>query len=1323
MQIWIHDSKMKKIVALNNDIPEMLHYSNSAWHPYLEQATSTFDFTIPKFVNGKLHEDIKLITDECFVSFYINGSHQVFYIATLQEDDFNIQLTCNNTNLEYALEYANPFSVDSAQTIEWYLNHMDLLSFAAVELGYNEIPDSKRTLTFDSQETKMARLQSLMSNFDAEFEFKVDLNRDGTYKRIVINIYQKSDETHHGIGSVRGDVVLYYDNGLKGAQVTSDKTQMFNAGVFTGKDGLSLADVEISEKNADGIEEYYSRKGNVCLYAPLAMARYPATMRSEEQDNWIRKDFTTEYENINDLKAYALRTLKQYAYPLMTYTASVQSNFIGQYTDLKLGDTVKIIDKNFAGGLALEARVSEMIISFDNPTNNSLVFTNYRRIDNKPTSALQSRIEKAVEDRLPYRIELATTGGTVFKNGIGRSTVKPILKQGDRIVNATYRFVIDGTIKYSGLTYDMVASDITEPTTLTIAAWVDNKEVASEEVTFLNVSDGKNGERGPKGEQGPQGADGTDAPTIFVKSHTFSADSRAEIKLTGPNAFKKTVYNRGHNVWVLDVATHKLKEFVSCDTYTTMSFIHNGTSTTLADYLASLTDSIVVIAASDADSIDPDTRNVLDNMGGSPEVGTWESQRVGHVFIGMSKRSDGTWPLQPRQGYEVAIPKDGSTPEIGCSLSNGGIVANGATGPKGDKGEDGIAGKDGVGLKSTVITYGLSDSEDTPPTSWSNQVPALTKGKYLWTKTVWTYTDNTSETGYQKTYIAKDGNDGADGIAGKDGVGIKTTTITYAVGTSGTTAPTSGWTSQVPNVPAGQYLWTKTVWEYTDNTNETGYSVAKMGERGPQGPQGERGLQGPKGDQGIPGVKGADGKTQYTHIAYADTVSGSGFSQTDTNKAFIGMYQDFEPIDSNDPTKYRWSKLKGDEGAPGKPGADGKTSYFHMAYADSADGRTGFSFKESGQQYQGYYTDFTQTSSTDPNNYTWMDRRAGVEVGSNNLLRKTAINTENLNLFYKSGTEVSVVDKDGHQVYKLVVSSSDNAGAYFNGNTDYYNLIKDRNYTFSFWVLTNKDKDYNMYSLGHIQAFNSNSDKVGDDISHQHTQPVYSTNVIKANTWTKVWCTFKATSNSFFRPFFWYLTAGDEIYIYDMMLNEGTIPLSHSLAPEDSQEQIDSKADQTLTQQQLNALAEKNNLIKAEMEAKASIDTVNQWITAYQNYVTANDDAQDKSEKALQDASARLLQLNTDVGDLKRQWTFIDTYMTVQNEGLIIGKSDGSAYAKFSNDRISLFSGGSEVMYISQGVLRIENGIFTKTIQIGRFRFETHPADKDTLVLRYLGGV
>ncbi|SUN72139.1 phage protein [Streptococcus infantarius] len=84
-----------------------------------------------------------------------------------------------------------------------------------------------------------------------------------------------------------------------------------------------------------------------------------------------------------------------------------------------------------------------------------------------------------------------------------------------------------------------------------------------------------------------------------------------------------------------------------------------------------------------------------------------------------------------------------------------------------------------------------------------------------------------------------------------------------------------------------------------------------------------------------------------------------------------------------------------------------------------------------------------------------------TEIGSSNLLRNTAVNAENLKLFGKTDTTVSVVEKDGHQVYKLVVFGSSNAGAFFTSNDDYYNIIKDRNYTFSFWVLTNKDKDYN----------------------------------------------------------------------------------------------------------------------------------------------------------------------------------------------------------------------------------------------------------------------
>ena len=1139
MQIWIHDKSMRKVCALNNEIPGMLPYTNSQWHQYLEYSTSTLDFTIPKFVNGKLHDDIKYINDQMYVSFYYDNSYHVFYVSQLVENDFSFQVTCNNTNLELAAEIERPLaSVDGAKTLEWYLQTLDLLGFAGLEVGFNEIPDRTRTITFESQNgTKLEQLHSLMNQFDAEFVFRTDLNRDGTLKKFVIDIYQRPDENHHGIGKVRGDVTLYYQTGLKGVQVTSDKTQLFNAGYFVGKDGLTLGSVVFEEKNELGQVEFYSFKDSPMVYAPLSADKYPSAIGgANEMDRWTRRDFQTEYSDVDSLKAYALRTIKQYAYPLMTYTVSVQSSFIENYKDINLGDTVKIIDNNFRGGLALEARVSEMIISFDNPTNNSVVFTNFRKLDNKPSSELQQRIDEIVSKSLPYHVEIRTTNGTVFKNGIGRSTVKPVLKQGDKIVDATYRFVIDGTIKYSGMTYDMVASEINQPTTLTISAWVDNKEVASEEVTFVNVSDG-------------------------------------------------------------------------------------------------------------------------------------------------------------------------------------------AQGPKGDRGNDGLPGKDGVGIRNTSVVYGLSVSETVPPTDWSQNPPALIKGQWFWTKTVWNYTDGTSETGYQKTYIAKDGNDGNDGLPGKDGVGIRNTTITYAAGTSGTVAPTSGWSSQVPNVPEGNYLWTKTVWEYTDNTNETGYSVAKMGPQGPKGDRGEQGLQGPKGDQGIPGPKGADGRTQYTHIAYADTVSGSGFSQTDVNKPYIGMYQDFNAYDSQNPQDYRWSKWKGSDGKdgiPGKAGADGRTPYVHFAYADSADGQKGFSLTQTGRKrYLGVLTNFFKEDSTNPEDYTWNDTAGSISVGGRNLLVKTNQGTTNWDWLMSDGDKsVEEVKIDGVRAVKLIkgTKTANTGWNYIRYNGLLRNLIKpNTKYVLSFDVKPSIDVTLNaMLARG--------------DWNEQLTDYI-PMNKALANQWTKVSCvlTSKETLPDDLNQVVYLdgmpTTNGNWLVIKNIKLEEGNIPTDWTPAIEDVQDEIDSKADDVLTQAQLNRLNETNSIIKAELDAKASLDTLNQWVEAYQNFVNANNANRAQAEKDLADASARVTKLENDLNDMSERWNFIDSYMAASNEGFVIGKKDKSSSIMFNpNGRISMFSAGNEVMYISKGVINIENGIFSKTIQIGRYREEQDLLNPDRNVIRYVGG-
>lgn len=157
------------------------------------------------------------------------------------------------------------------------------------------------------------------------------------------------------------------------------------------------------------------------------------------------------------------------------------------------------------------------------------------------------------------------------------------------------------------------------------------------------------------------------------------------------------------------------------------------------------------------------------------------------------------------------------------------------------------------------------------------------------------------------------------------------------------------------------------------------YSIAfkgQTGATGATGPQGIQGLQGATGAQGIQGKAGANGVSSYTHIAYADSATGSGFDQDPGSHTYMGMYVDSTAADSTDATKYAWSLIKGqkgDTGVAGAKGVDGKTPYFHTAYAKSADGSTGFSTTSPTEAtYIGTYTDYTSADSTDATKYAWV---------------------------------------------------------------------------------------------------------------------------------------------------------------------------------------------------------------------------------------------------------------------------------------------------------------------------------------------------------------
>ena len=173
------------------------------------------------------------------------------------------------------------------------------------------------------------------------------------------------------------------------------------------------------------------------------------------------------------------------------------------------------------------------------------------------------------------------------------------------------------------------------------------------------------------------------------------------------------------------------------------------------------------------------------------------------------------------------------------------------------KGKDGA---DGRGINSTTVTYGVSDSAMAMPTTWASELPAVSEGKYLWTRTIIDYTSGDDSVSY--TYARQ-------GENGKTGTSVKVSSIQYQAGTSATTPPSGTWSNSVVSVEDGQYLWTKT----TFSDGNVAYGVAKQGK---QGQQGIPGTDGKDGKDGADGVDGGDGSAgEYYEYRYAKNGSTS----------------------------------------------------------------------------------------------------------------------------------------------------------------------------------------------------------------------------------------------------------------------------------------------------------------------------------------------------------------------------------------------------------------------------------------------------------------
>ncbi|WP_277293961.1 phage tail spike protein [Streptococcus hyointestinalis] len=1325
MLLTIHDANLKKVGFIDNNKQKTLNYYDDTWTRSLETGSSTFEFTVFKKAiqsDTPLKKTYNLLNERAFVSFRYKGRSYVFNVMTVEEDEFTIKCYCENLNLELINEYSNAYKAERAMSFKEYCEVLDLTNFTQLSIGINEISDQKRTLEWEGQDTKLARLLSLATKFDAEIDFTTELNADSTIKSFKVNVYHEYDDTHQGVGKVRNDIQLTYGKNLKSIKRKIDKTGIYTMIRPTGKgktkdkDGNEVETVVTiaglpawSENNADGVREFY--QSGESLYAPIAAQLYPSTFTTGTQaDQWIRKDIEVDSDNPEVIRSSAIANLRKNAYPALSYE-------VDGFIDVEIGDTVKIYDNGFSPLLLVKARVSEQKISFTNPKSNKTTFGNFKALENRLSSGIQAAFERLFEAAKPYTIKLATDNGVIFKNQIGESLVTPTLYKGGKpvVAGVTWRWSLDGEVT-TGITYLVRGSSVTDTVTLTVAAYIGNDEVAVDEISLVNVVDGK---------LGTPGTPGQDGRTPYV--HTAWANNE-----TGTVGFS------------LDSSINKLYIGIYTD------FEPNDSIDPKKYKWAKIKGD----KGDKGEKGDPGQRGLDGLQGEKGERGipgkNGADGRTQYTHIAYANNADGTkdFSLSASDRSYIGMyvdfnSADSNRPsDYNWTLVKG---SNGANGVPGAKGADGrtpylhIAYSNIVLLanefqnfnlsQTTLVRFGieghwvykqLSAGTYTANVATFGSDPASGKTKkvesisdfsvtdtvnkrYIGTYTDYTQADSTDVSSYTWTLIK-----------GDDGNGIANVTNYYLATTASTgiTKNSAGWTTTPQSMTEEKrYLWNYRVELYTDGTSKTidpaiiGVHGLK-GEKGDRGAQGIQGIQGIQGLQGIPGAAGKDGKTQYTHIAYADNATGGGFSQTDQTKAYIGMYQDFNATDSNNPTAYRWTKWRGSDGAqgiPGKAGADGKTTYVHFAYAESADGRTGFSTTQTGnKRYIGTYTDYTQADSTDPTKYRWVDMTGSVIVGARNLLLGTKrwssgnwnYNQQRLN-----------VKEWGYNGLKVI-----EANHIWEGVSQLIKVEAGEVYTFSLYIASsiNNDKATIYIPLNDYRS----EEKAVVDIQNK--------NISAYQYWTRQSIVFSVNKSGYIAPRVERTDTNASIFLAGYKLERGNTPTDYSEAIEDIESELDGKADAQLTQEQLNALAEQAQIHEAELKAKASMEALSDLEKAYNSFVKANADNQAQSEKDLAEAGRRIELLTTQFGGLAELKTFIDTYMKSTNEGLIIGKNDASSTIKVSHDRISMFSAGKEVMYISQGVINIDNGIFTASVQVGRFREEQYHLNLDMNVIKYI---
>ena len=471
----------KVLAFLDNTVPNAMHYFDETLHTYLKGSSYTFEFT-----TMTAHDDAVFLVEGNKLSFKRKGKDYHLTIMSVEKGGDTTSITAYGLCLELTNEYVGEYKAAKAMSFVEYINAYGFeRSFV---IGKNEVSNKKISHEWTGTDTVLARLYSIANVFDAELEFVTQLNDDYSLKNVVLNIYRAHSDSVQGMGTDKRSTILRYPNNIYGITKTSDITELYTAIRPTGTNGLQLNSISgrvIRDANGNVL---YKVQGNNIL-APQSRDRFPSTLiTNHSNDMYAVQIWSYETENVETLYGQALAQLKKNCVPKVTYD-------VDAYIDGDIGDTFTIEDAEYSPTLYLEARITEQEICFTDSEKCKTIFDNFEEKQSQISSALISEMNKMIELKKVYEGSIVSSNGVLFKNDSDSTKLTALVK--DDGVDITSKYSItwfkDDVQISTNQTITVSASDLSEKAVYRFKAMSGEILKASAEVTVMRLQDGQNG--------------------------------------------------------------------------------------------------------------------------------------------------------------------------------------------------------------------------------------------------------------------------------------------------------------------------------------------------------------------------------------------------------------------------------------------------------------------------------------------------------------------------------------------------------------------------------------------------------------------------------------------------------------------------------------------------------------------------------------------------------------------------------------------------------------------------------------------------------------